>query len=222
MGISAVASSIRHQSAYLSTASAEYGRNSGSVDGSTSSATSTTDDILDISPAGEAAADAATQQPLGLRSLFDLSGGDGCVTIDDLESLQKKTLEMVQGRLQSLFEQNGIDTSREIRLQVGASGQVIVANDHPQKAQIEKLFADDPTLRDQYVKLTSLTETLGAAQEAIAFQKAYAEDPYAAVAQFSYLFNPSSKAGVSLSILGDKFDAVYERAGAETMRFTAA
>jgi len=175
-------------------------------------------DILDISPEAELAANALERRlagglPLGLKGLFGEAGADGRMTLDEMEQLQQETLSSVQSRLTSLFAEEGIDTSSEIQLKVASDGRVIVANNHPQTAEIESLFADDPELRNEFARMVSLTEMVGAAQEAAAFQKAYAMNPNAAMTQYKYLFDQTDPAEVSLRIQGNEFKASYERFG---------
>ncbi len=170
-------------------------------------------DILTLSAEGQA----ASSLP-GLSSLFGLAGSGDSIAIEDLEDAQDRAQAAVQARLQRLFAANGIDTSREIRLQIGADGQVVETSGNPQSAEIEKLFRDDPSLRDQFAKFSGLSEIVGAAREAVAFQQAYARDPQAAVAQYSHLFNNSAKPHASLSIQGDRYEALFERSGAEAVK----
>jgi len=101
----------------------------------------------------------------------------------------------------------------EIRLQMGADGQVYVTNDNPQREQIQQLFVDDPRLRDEFCEFQCLTETVGAVHEAIAFQQAYARDPVAAVAQYWYLFDSGTPSSASLVMEGDLCQAMYGREG---------
>lgn len=171
-------------------------------------------DVLELSAEGQAAADAASSLSLG--SLFG-AADDGSLSITDMETAQQQIQAQVESKLNRLFAEHDIDTTQEIRLQVGADGRVIVANDHPQRDQIEQLFADDPELRNDFVQAQSMAEFLGAAQEAIAFQQAYARDPEAAVAQFSYLFDATQKASTSLVIRGDSYQMFYERPGMEAV-----
>jgi hypothetical protein len=180
---------------------------------SDNSNTSTSDnlfDLLDISPQAQVAADnLSSNLSSSISSLFDQ------LDLGSVQSDVDKTLADVQSKLGKLFEEKGIDTSKAIKLRVDADGQVIVANDNPQKAQIEQLFKDDPSLRDEFVQFTAMSEFLAAAREAQAFQAAYAKDPTAAVSQYSYLFNSNNKGTLSLSILGDKYQALFERTGQE-------
>jgi hypothetical protein len=119
--------------------------------------------------------------------------------------------------LSKLFKENGIDTSQEIDLQVDSTGQVIVANDNPQKAQIEQLFKDNPNLRDEYIKFTALSELAAAMRETQAFQTAYAKDPSAALSLYSYLFDSGNKGTLTLSILGDQYQALFQRPGQDAI-----
>jgi hypothetical protein len=173
-------------------------------------------DILDLSPQAQAAADqlnSSTETSL-LSRLSDLFGGN---TIEDIQASADDGFASVKAKLNKLFKENNIDTSKEIKLQVGADGQVIEVSDNPQKAQIMQLFKDNPDLRDEYVKFTAMSELAAAAREAVAFQAAYAKDPQAAVAQYEYLFNDNTKGTLSLSILGDEYQALFERTGHEAI-----
>lgn len=174
-------------------------------------------DTFELSAEGDWFADAAENgSPAGqlaAQRLFGQASLDGVIQMEELTALQQETQSSVESRLRSLFAEHGIDTSQEIRLEVASDGRLIVAGDHPQKAQIEELVNADASLRNDFVKLASLTSILAAAQEAAPFHEAYANDPYAAVAQYSYLFDSTSKASVCLSIQGDRCQAVYERPG---------
>lgn len=175
------------------------GRRSGTVD----KPTQPEDDVvLTLSAEGEEAAD----QPVATlrNSLAQLE-------LPTLEN-QQRAQRVVQAKLDRLFSANGIDTSQEIRLQVAGDGQVIVANQHPQKAQIEEFFRQDPGLRDDFAKFSAMTSCVAAAQEASAFQAAYARNPYAAVAQYSHLFS-DTPTSTTLSIRDGQYHALWQRLG---------
>jgi hypothetical protein len=173
-----------------------------------------TGDVLDLSLEAQAAADSTPPLPMSLESLFGVPAGEP-ITIDDMLAAQQKAQTKVEAKLDKLFAQQGIDTSQEIRLQVGADGQVVVTNDHPQREQIQQMFADDPQLRNDFVQAQSLAEMVGSAQEGAAFQKAYAQDPEAAVAQYWYLFDSAMKSDTSMVIKGDSYQMLYARPGME-------
>jgi hypothetical protein len=46
----------------------------------------------------------------------------------------------------------GVDTTRPIALSVGSDGSILIDGDNPDKAKIEKTFADDPALGNLYRK----------------------------------------------------------------------
>lgn len=222
MGIYGISSGYSRYPGTVGNSSAENTRRSGATNLVEAAAGQNSDgDILQISAEAEMLANAAEARSpwslLGLQGLFGGAAEDGRISIDEMEEMQEQSFSSVQARLISMFTKQGIDTSHEIRLQVAGDGRVIVANDHPQKAEIEKMINDNEDLRNDFVKMTSLTEMVGSMKESLAFQEAYAKDPYAAVAQYSYLFDSSNKANVCLSILGDQFTALYERPGAATI-----
>ena len=181
------------------------------LDGSTETESSNNlFDILDISTEAQEAADALGGSSTNANTSL-LSTLLGATTIDGMQASADDAFASVQSKLRKLFQEQGIDSSQEIKLQVASDGSVIVANDHPQKAEIEQLFKDDPSLRNEYVKFTAMSEMAAAAREAIAFQAAYANDPTAAVAKYSYLFDNQGDGTLSLSILDDTYQSLFER-----------
>lgn len=175
-------------------------------------------DILEISAEAELLANMTEHASpagllLGARSLLG-DVGDGVVSF---KALHRESLSSVKGSLQALFAENAIDTTRPIDLQVGPDGRLIVANNHPQKAEIEELVNRDETLRNKFARLNSLTSLIAAGREAAAFQAAYAKDPRAAVAQYSYLFDSAIQPAVTLRILGDQYESLYLGASGKTI-----
>jgi len=212
MGISGITSGLGRYSGSggATLAAREPARRTASTSPSDATSTQNDDgDTLEISPEAEAMAQSTGSTRLGTSSLFGTAGADGTITLTELETLQQETMSSVKGRLAALFAKNKIDTSKEIRLQVGSDGSVVVANDHPQKAEIEKLINGDEQLRNDYDKMTSLTEMVGSFKEAAAFQAAYAKDPYTAVAQYSYLFDQTRKGNVTMNIVGNHYTSIY-------------
>lgn len=178
--------------------------------GAQSAAAST--DELELSDAARALSEAESRAAERQGPLH-LGGLDFPRTIPEMERAQEQAALNVEGKLTVLFAEHGIDTSKEIRLQMAGDGRVIVANDHPQKAEIEKFFTDDESLRNEFARMSGLTDLLASAQEAIAFQKAYAKNPQAAVEQYWYLFDSAMDASVSMRIAGNQFQTLYERPG---------
>lgn len=177
----------------------------------TTRTTTAADDELDLSVHSQAAAGIGSLT----ETLFGVKPGEPI----DLDALQRQAQSAVASKLDSLFDRHDIDTSQEIRLQTDACGKVIVTNNHPQKEQIEKFFEDDPELRNEFVKSQSLAEIVAAAREAVAFQKAYAKNPQAAVAQFGYLFSATSRTSVTFSIRGDHYQTLCQYLGGPSYVF---
>ncbi|MEN6349673.1 MAG: hypothetical protein ABFD08_09810 [Syntrophomonas sp.] len=125
---------------------------------------------------------------LGTQKLFKYAHGN-VIHGNDIQKELDEDLVSFKATINKMFKQLGIDTSTPVELQVDQQGYVRVTNNHPDKEKIEQMFKDNENLRNTYVKIQSFTEVLESGCEAIAFQKAYAKNSQAAVAQYSYLFN---------------------------------
>jgi hypothetical protein len=177
-------------------------------------------DVLDLSPQSQQAADSLNNA--AGNSLFSLiSPSSDAAILDSFQKAADRLRADLQAKLSELFKEKGIDSSKEIDLQVGADGQVIVANDNPQKTQIEQLFKDNPSLRDEFVQFTTISELAAVGRETQSFQNAYAQDPVTATAKYSYLSNSDNKGTLSLSILGDKYQTLFQRAGQDPLVVSA-
>lgn len=75
----------------------------------------------------------------------------------------------------------GIDTSREIALQPDGKGHILMAGDHPDKAAIEGLFSDNPTLLGRFMVIAARASILNAAETTPSFRAAYETDARAAI-----------------------------------------
>jgi hypothetical protein len=118
---------------------------------------------------------------------------DGVITGDEMRMARNEAKAEYQKRLTAALAGEDIDTSQPLRLQTDTMGRVVVLGDHPDKARIEQIFAEDGELANKFRETVSLTAMLAHAEEAIAFQQAYAKDEKAAVAQYSYLFNTTTQ-----------------------------
>lgn len=132
------------------------------------------------------------------------------IEVADMRRDYEQKLAGLESRLEVAMAKAGIDKSTPFQLQTDAEGMVRVAGDHPQKAQIEQLFIDSPSLRDDFLEVNAKADFLRAADEAMAFQRAYAEDPEAAVKRFSYLFDSDRKSTFQLTVSGDKYDVGFQ------------
>lgn len=125
---------------------------------------------------------------LGARKLFKYAHGN-VIHGNDIQKELDEDLVSFKATINKMFKQLGINNSTPVELQVDQQGYVRVTNNHPDQEKIEQMFKDNEDLRNTYVKIQSFTEVLESGYEAIAFQNAYAKNPQAAVAQYSYLFN---------------------------------
>ncbi|HEX3012380.1 MAG TPA: hypothetical protein VHQ70_10200 [Syntrophomonadaceae bacterium] len=124
----------------------------------------------------------------GARKLFKYAHGN-IIYGSDIQKELDEDLANFKATINKIFKQLGIDSSIPVELQVDQQGYVRVTNNHPDKEKVEQMFKENEDLRNTYVKIQSFTDLLESGRETIAFQKAYAKNPQAAVAQYSYLFN---------------------------------
>lgn len=84
-----------------------------------------------------------------------------------------------------LFRQHGISVPPEVVLGNDAQGRITVMNDHPDKARIETLFADDFDLHNHYMQLASAHQLQRAVEgydEFVAHHQRLQGDPQAQAA----------------------------------------
>jgi hypothetical protein len=170
-------------------------------------------DTAEISGSGKALARLGKNDLM--TALFPgIDTSDG-ISLDELSGLLREKTSALSGEFETLFQKEGIDTSQEAVLQSDMNGKVIVAGNHPDKARIEELFANDPGLTNRFHEVDALASVIRAGREASQFQKEYAVDPEAAVAKYSYLFSgsysPAFNLGLSDSGLSIFFSGMYFR-----------
>jgi len=108
--------------------------------------------------------------------------------------------------LASKFEELGVDTSHPITLGRSADGTVTVQNDHPDKAKIEKLFADTPVLTQAFNTLADNSKTLKSmtGQQASSMIRT---NGYAAY--LNQLSSDSSSSDYFLSLMGNQASSYF-------------
>ncbi|MBU1003427.1 MAG: hypothetical protein KKE73_13015 [Proteobacteria bacterium] len=126
------------------------------------------------------------------------------ITLDDFEAGLKRSRDKLQSDVGALFIENGISTTPPVELTSDGEGHIRVKGDHPQKDQIEQLFAERPDLANDFRKVSGLDSMVEAGKEYLDFAAAYAKDPYAAVAQYSHLFNGLESDSFSLLFGGEE------------------
>ena len=111
------------------------------------------------------------------------------ISIDDLIADCDDMIEAFQDQTMNLFSRYGVDTSQEIELECDEYGNVKVANDHPDKEKIEKIFQDNPELANLYRAISATQSIIYAFEESAGFREMYADNPKQAVQTYRYLFD---------------------------------
>ncbi len=172
------------------------------------------EDELTLSDEAQAAADKTESGSLRSRLQEFLPGvprGPGnTIQLSDIREYYSERLSSLNSDIRAAMAEAGIDTSQEIRLQVGYDGSVLVSNDHPQSAEIEQIFKTDEDLRNRFAEVSALGSFIQAADQAVGFQAAYRRDPEAAVRQYAYLFSQSAQMDYTLVISGGRTSKEYE------------
>ncbi len=182
-------------------AMASYAMSSATTDSSpVAAATGAVKDQLDISPAGQLAS--------GLFAGID-PGSDNAISTLDLTQARARMQSEFQTEFNQLANEQGIDRSQTFTLTSDAMGKVRVVGDHPDKEQIEAIFEENPQLANQFRGISALSSLLQASEEALSFQEAYAKDPYAAVAQYSHLFDDNRQVDYQMQITGDTIEDIF-------------
>lgn len=128
----------------------------------------------------------------GLPPLFKYAA-DGVITGDEMRMELADARADYRQRLTAALAAQEIDTAVPLRLQTDTAGHVRVVGDHPDKARVEALFAEDFGLQNAFKRMTSIARLNETVAETVAFQAAYRQDPRAAVAQYAHLFNTTTR-----------------------------
>ena len=86
-----------------------------------------------------------------------------------------------------------------------------MAGRHPETQQIENLLATQPELADQLQFIAANSRLLNAAEEAKTFQKLYAMDPAAAVANSPHLFSENASVTFDLFLDAQRTEVSFQR-----------
>lgn len=134
-----------------------------------------------------------------LESLFKRRHGNR-ITLEDMKAEVAEARERFRAGFRKALENANIPSTQQIVLKSEPDGRVTVASDHPDKARIEAVLRNDPKLVNEFHRMDATATLVARAEETIRFQKAYAIDPRAAVARYSYLFDSRSEEDFSLAL----------------------
>jgi hypothetical protein len=93
---------------------------------------------------------AKSNAPLSAADLLAQARAD----IDSIFAGPGKDSAQLGDALTARLKAAGVDTTKPIRLSVGPDGSILANGDNPDKAKIEKVFADDPPLGNLYRKVS--------------------------------------------------------------------
>lgn len=141
---------------------------------------------------------------------FGEAAADGVITGAEMRAARDEAAAEYQRRFRTATMAQGIAPSAPLSLKSDAMGRVVVVGDHPDKARIEQLFADDDMLSNAFRKANSLAHLMAASEAAMPFHAAYERDPKAAVAQYAHLFNTTLAMTVKHRWGPDGLDVSYD------------
>lgn len=104
--------------------------------------------------------------------------------IQELISQYEAQLAHLREQIGSAFSNNLIDTAHQLDLTMDADGNVTVANDHPDKARIDSLFAAHPLLRYGFARLASSASMIETSLDTFPERLRYLGNPQQAVTDF--------------------------------------
>lgn len=104
--------------------------------------------------------------------------------IQELISQYEAQLAHLREQIGSAFSNDLIDTAHQLDLTMDADGNVTVANDHPDKARIESLFAAHPLLRYGFARLASSASMIETSLDTFPAGLRYLGSPQQAVTEF--------------------------------------
>lgn len=130
-------------------------------------------------PSGETATTTATA-PTGkaasstlTRSKADLVG-KGAPPLSSAQEVREETAALAD-ELHKRLVRAGVDTDVPVTLDVAKDGSIVVRGDHPDKAKIERLFADDPDFANQYRKVSQDNAFIAVGMVGVRYRIAYDE-----------------------------------------------
>ena len=107
----------------------------------------------------------------------------------DLKTRLPEAVAMLKQILLVTLHETGLDAKSEIAFRMETSQWVSVMNQHPEKRQIEWLFAGNTDLRAQLAIIELQSEIVALAEAHAGFRNAFDSDPWAALSQFREVFD---------------------------------
>ena len=131
------------------------------------------------------------------------------IRFSDLDTHARQTLDYVEHELRRQLRAAGIEDVQSVRLQIRpGDGQIVASGDPAIRAAVEQIFEQDPRLANMLRRAIGTSELVRAGNENMRFSLAFEDDPLAALARFSQLFDDNHRG--TTSILLDEFGAEVE------------
>ena len=143
-----------------------------------------------------------------LGSIWTLRDNDknGAISTDEMEANATVASDIFKEHLTKFMFNENVSSQPPIELSIGGNGMVRVQEGHPDKEKIENFINGNPELRNLYAGISSTHDFVALAEESLRFQKRYAVDPKAAVAEFSHLFSGHYGYTTRLTIDGENWN----------------
>jgi hypothetical protein len=161
----------------------------------------------------QSAGDKVTLSPEGMIASFysgmgvDYTPGQTSISLEEIEEgLERKRTELT-GNINALFQKNDISATPPVELTSDGAGNIRVKGDHPDKEKIERLFADNPDLANDFRCASAQASLVKAGKEHLEFAKEYAKNPEAAVGKYGSLFS---------ALKNDEFSLLFGEPAGET------
>jgi len=135
---------------------------------------------------------AVGQSLLGKLGLVGETGAPIPVRIEELRYRAEEALRQFDQTLKRLLEDAGTDPFETLELTTDATGTLKVANEHPQRDEIERLLAGRTDLQQSFAGLSASYAILRAAERHEQFAARWDEDLQAAQIEYADLLRPGS------------------------------
>lgn len=140
--------------------------------------------------------------------------------IQNLIAQYDAALSDLRSQIGGAFSNSLIDTAHELVLTMDGDGNVTVANDHPDKAQIDAVFAAHPMLRYGFARLASNASMIETSLDAFPPGLRYFGNPAQAVTAFGSMLSTQNAPSEFHLVMGP--DGIRTYFGADPVSDTAA
>ncbi|MEA4846410.1 MAG: hypothetical protein VB106_04155 [Clostridiaceae bacterium] len=145
----------------------------------------------------------SVQEPSGnLISAFSIQG----LRKPILDGTHTRNINQYMSEIQQLLKENGLTLEGKCSVTIGLDGRLAVNGADQDKAKLESILSSNEELSEKLRNEMALQSHAEHMKKSLAFNKAYAQNMEAAVAQYRYLFNDSYSVEVILEMGQDSFD----------------